>query len=131
MIFTGTFVCTLDKFTRITLPKEFRLGLPAHGSRLFVRPADNYLIVTTEQFLMEYIQRMAAQNPANEISRETQRMFFMPMKTVHVDPQGRLKLKQTGDFKEGEELVLIGMGKDFEIWRKAELSARHPEWDEM
>ncbi|MBN1356060.1 hypothetical protein JXA40_07290 [bacterium] len=129
MIYTGLFICPVDKLGRIILPRGFRRESMARSATLYVRANENYLILTVEQSLRDHLTSIASGDDDDAEIREIRRLAMAPVKTVHVDPQGRLKIPDFPNFKGGDTMILVGAGHDFEIWTQPDWKDRYPEME--
>jgi len=129
MIFTGLHLCAVDKLTRIILPREFRAGGLIRGGTLYTRPKEQYIIAAPEDAVRSYIDAIAPGDADDDHAREIRRCALAPFKVVHVDPQGRCKLSFMGAVTEGDNMVLVGTGQDFEIWVREEWKKHYPEME--
>lgn len=127
MIYTGTFLCQVDKMLRIILPKIYRSESLNRGGTLYIRKARNYFIATTESFLHRYLETISSGDVDDENVREIRRLAMAAVNAIHVDPQGRVKLSFFTDIKGGDTMIIVGTGHDFEIWWKNQWLKQHPD----
>jgi MraZ protein len=139
MLFTGTFIRSIDEKLRLALPKRLREGL-ALGEKgcLFVTPGtDHSLAIYTEAALSALAARLAAANPTGQDVRTFNRMFYARAERVDVDAQGRMRippaLAQLAEL--GREAVLLGVNDHLELWDKARwdsfLAERTADYDQI
>jgi DNA-binding transcriptional regulator/RsmH inhibitor MraZ len=129
MIFTGIHLCPVDKLTRIILPKVFRSNGLTRGGTLYTRPKESYIIAAPEAAVLNYLEVIASGDADDDRAREIRRCAMALFRAVHVDPQGRCKLSFDAKVKEGDSMVLVGTGHDFEIWNREEWVNHYPEME--
>ncbi len=119
MIFSEIHRCQTDRQGRVTLPKLFRTHDLLREEVVCIRPGDGYFVGCGSDQLVKYLESKGLLDPDDEEIRERRRAWMFPVKTLHIDPQGRIPLcSVTGD-PPGSIYVLFGTGVDFEIWHES------------
>lgn len=118
VFFQGSYLLSLDAKGRITIPSQHRDALKeyAHGELTLTCNPDgkNLLIYPRPEWLVkrEEIQKLPVQYSG------VQRILIGSAQDVEIDSAGRVLIAPSlrKMFEHSKELVLVGMGRRFELW---------------
>lgn len=120
--FRGRFDCKLDPKGRIKLPSNYKQSLPKKETTLVItnsqyqgnRCLDVYTLGEWEKLE----KRISKLSPLRAEVQAYQRFYMAGAQVVNGDAQDRLLVPQSLRKFAGleEEVVLVGMGRKFEIW---------------
>ncbi|MCD4652788.1 division/cell wall cluster transcriptional repressor MraZ [bacterium] len=111
-----------DRQGRITLPRTlFKTGRITRGGSLCLYPIEQYWIARDVQRIQEIMLKNFPGSALDPDVRDVRRNFFSDVKSLHIDPQGRVQFHDTA----GAEYVVIGAGQEFEIWPHAVWQKQH------
>ena len=139
MLFTGTYLRTLDDKQRLALPKRLRDTLgQSPNIPLYLAPGtDGSLALYTEEAFTRLGQQLAQGSPVGPDLRAFSRLFYAQAQSVEVDSQGRIRIPaELAELaKLGKEIVLLGVRDHMELWDKARwdeyLNDQQPNYDSL
>ncbi|HPQ41971.1 MAG TPA: hypothetical protein PLV45_16505 [bacterium] len=106
-----------DKQGRITLPRSlFKTGRIIRGGALCVVPLEGYWIACEPERIEEILERDFPGSALDPDVRDSRREFLVHVKSFHIDPQGRVPFQSADSGEPGAEYVVVGAGREFEIW---------------
>lgn len=106
-----------DKQGRITLPRAlFKTGQITRGASLCVYPMDPYWVACEPGRIEEIIETDFPGSSLDPDVRDNRRQFLIRVKSLHIDPQGRVPFQMADAGKPGMEYAVVGTGREFEIW---------------
>lgn len=139
MLFTGTFVRSIDEKLRVTLPKRLReVAGSADSGGLYVAPGnDGSLAIYTEGAIERLAERLARTSPTQQEVRDFTRLFYARTQRVELDRQGRIRipadLAQLAELT--GEVVLLGVQDHVELWSvsrwEAYLTEKQARYDQI
>src|SRR5690349_18148485 len=94
MLFTGTYLRSLDDKQRLALPKRLRDTLgQSPNIPLYLAPGtDGSLALYTEEAFTRLGQQLAQGSPVGQDTRAFSRLFYAQAQAVEVDSQGRIRI---------------------------------------
>ena len=115
-MFFGQYQHNLDSKGRLTIPARFR-ELLQDGAYITLGFEGNLMVLTIEAF-EQIAQRIHTMSITDPNARLLQRHFYSRGERVEVDKAGRILLPQFLRQAIGleNEVMVIGVGKYFEIW---------------
>jgi DNA-binding transcriptional regulator/RsmH inhibitor MraZ len=125
----GCYVATIDKGPRIRLPRVIITALKKHKVRQLWRfpdPTGARIILCPAQNRQTYVDVVKQNLPPNIDPGEAQRRFICAGTPVTVADHGRVSI--TLVFNEhikvvaGEQVVIVGAGQWYELWRQDDWS---------
>ncbi len=139
MLFTGTYLRTLDDKQRLALPKRLRDALgQSPNIPLYLAPGtDGSLALYTEDGFSRLGQQLAQGSPVGPDLRAFSRLFYAQAQSVEVDSQGRIRIpSELAELARlGKEIVLLGVRDHMELWDKTRwdeyLNDRQPNYDTL
>lgn len=119
MIFAGEFEHRIDPQGRISIPARFR---PAYEDGIVLSKAYDPCVIVYTQEEWQAVAASLANQPANiGASRRLNRLTFSGAYPSQLDRSGRVlippQLREYAGL--GENIVLIGTGRFFEIWDRS------------
>lgn len=118
---TGTYQCSLDEKSRLTLPRAIRDQLDSSETVLLSPGPDKCLWLTTQPHLERLAERLD-QSQVNEADvRVFKRLYFAQTEKLSVNGDGRVTIpERLGQFAGlHQEVVLVGIDDHFEVWDAA------------
>ena len=118
MIYTGTYLRSLDNKLRVLLPKRLRQGL-ADGVELFLTPGtDQCLQLHTTDSLNDLAKEAQRTQTGSSNLKSFSRLFYARACHCDIDGQGRIRVpRELADYANlDKELVLVGVGFHWEVW---------------
>lgn len=120
-VFQGSHAITMDAKGRMAIPSKFREGLMREcGGRIVVtaHTQDRCLLVYSEPQWQEILPKIEALPTFNKSALRAQRLLIGYATALELDGNGRVLLPPTlrdyGHFD--KKLMLVGLGKKFELW---------------
>jgi MraZ protein len=122
--FIGTFYCTLDTKSRLTVPSKFRELVPGEiGSKILVigKAKDRCLNLLTVDYYDWIIEQLGLLPPGPK-QRSLIRFYSSESEQLNVDRVGRIQMpahfiEALGDSR---NLVVVGALTHMEVWRQEE-----------
>ena len=116
-MYFDTYSVESDKQGRITLPKNlFRSGRIERGGTLCLYPVENYWIACDPARLQTIVEQVFPGSSLDPDVRDDRRNFMIEVRSLHIDPQGRIPLLSVSEPVKDGRYVLLGTGLEFEIW---------------
>lgn len=139
MLFTGTYLRSLDDKQRLALPKRLRDTLgQSPNIPLYLTPGtDGSLALYTEEAFTRLGQQLAQGSPVGQDTRAFSRLFYAQAQAVEVDSQGRIRIptELASLARLGKEIMLLGVRDHMEIWDKTRwdeyLNDQQPRYDAL
>lgn len=139
MLFTGTYLRSLDDKQRLALPKRLRDALGQSPEvPLYLTPGtDGSLALYTEEAFVRLGQQLAQGSPVGQDTRAFSRLFYAQAQAVEIDAQGRIRIPQelAQLARLGREVMLLGVRDHLEIWDKGQwdeyLGQQQPRYDQL
>lgn len=129
----GEYTCKVDAKGRVSFPSRLRKqldGVLHHGLVLNRDIFEKCLVLYPQPEWDKVNAEMAKLSRYNRKHQQFQRMFMKGATSIELDGAGRISLpallmEYAGiDLKEGNEIVLSGLGEKLEIWNKAAYEAQ-------
>jgi MraZ protein len=116
-MFLGEYRHSVDDKGRLTVPARFR-QLLEDGGGYINQGVEPHLIVWPRATFDRMAEKIENLPFTDQEGREFGRLFFSSAAQIEVDSSGRILLPQflRDQHKLTGELVLVGLGKFFEIW---------------
>ncbi|MBN1878708.1 hypothetical protein JW823_01230 [bacterium] len=106
-----------DKQGRITLPKNlFRSGGIERGGIICIYFSDGYWIACDPGRLQAILEQDYPGSALDPDIRDDRRNFMLDVRSLHIDPQGRIPFQSLQESPGDSQFVIIGTGLEFEIW---------------
>ena len=119
-MFLGEYAHTIDTQSRLAIPARFRTLL-SEGV-VITRGYDHCVMGLAMPMWQKLADQVSDLAPGEIHTRNLQRLLFSAASESTLDKQGRILLPQTlRDYAsiEGDEVVVVGINKYFEIWSPA------------
>jgi MraZ protein len=119
-VFTGRNAIVLDAKGRLTVPARFRdaLQLQCQGRLTLTMNVDPCLRLLPREIWAAQAERLASPSPG--VHRNIARLLLSSALDVELDSAGRIlipaELREPAFLAVGEEVMLAGVGRSFEIW---------------
>jgi len=108
---------TSDKQGRLSLPVSlFKTGDVRRGGTVCIYPIENYWLLCDVKRFQEILETEHPGSAVDPDVRSMRRSFMIHVKSLHIDPQGRIQFKNIDPSNSGSEYVVVGVGLEFEIW---------------
>ncbi|MBN1297086.1 hypothetical protein JXA80_09915 [bacterium] len=110
-----------DKQGRITLPRMLlKSGVIVRGGSICLVPMEgDYWMACEPERILRIIEAEFPGSVLDPDVRDMRREFMIRVKSLHVDPQGRVSIPFGDGSNDGLEFMVIGTGWEFEIWPMA------------
>lgn len=106
-----------DKQGRITLPRSlFKTGYITRGASICVYPIDQYWLACEPDRMETILENDFPGSAVDPDVRDRRREFMIRVKSLHIDPQGRVHFQAVDGAENASEYVVVGAGREFEIW---------------
>ncbi|MDR0994507.1 MAG: hypothetical protein LBN38_08110 [Verrucomicrobiota bacterium] len=130
--FVGSYAHSLDPKRRVTIPSDWREA--AGNPVLFVLPGVDArcLYVVTAREMAQRLQKVRETSVANGEAQRFMRDFFSRADRVHMDAQGRIRVKDSLLEFAGvvSQMVLVGVGGRFELWSPERWNEQNSQLDQ-
>lgn len=108
---------TSDRQGRISLPGTlFKTGPINRGGTVCLFPVGDYWMGCDPARLQAIVLEEFPGSALDEDVRAMRRSLMIQVKSLHVDPQGRIQFKSIDGSSPGTDYVIVGVGQEFEIW---------------
>jgi MraZ protein len=121
VVYTGTYQRAIDDKWRVMLPKKMREELDSE-SNLFLTPGtDRCLELHTPNSLHELARRANQSAAGSKNIKSFSRLFYAQAEQCEIDTLGRIRLpKNLVEYASlDKEIVIVGVGSNWEIWNTA------------
>ena len=121
-IFISSFIGTIDKKNRITIPSNFKSTIlkSKENSYLFRSLKNNCFEIYLENQIQSIITSMTEEDFFSKKKDHLRTAILSDLEEINLDKEGRFVLKE--DHKKfcqlEKEIIFIGKGRYFEIWDK-------------
>lgn len=120
-MFLGEYNLKFTGHGRVILPKKLRLGL-TNGIIVLSRGFENCVWGFSEEGFEKQAQEQLELSITKERARNLRRFIFSGSSEVEIDAQGRfvipVRLLEHASLNSRSEVVIIGAGDHFEVWKK-------------
>jgi MraZ protein len=129
--YIGEFDHRLDARNRVTVPSSWRVP-GDEGNYYFAWPhPDGYIAIFPPEMQDELREKARAQRVSNPNAMKLLRVVFGRGNSFGCDKQGRIVLPPKLMLHAGidKKVVLVGLGRHFEIWSDTRYAAQDEEFD--
>ncbi len=116
-MYFDSYTIETDRQGRLTLPKNlFRSGGIERGGVICIYLLDAYWIACDPVRLQQILEKEFPGSALDPDVRDDRRGFMMDVRSLHIDPQGRVLFQGRDEVSGDKRYVVIGTGLELEIW---------------